>query len=64
MSRNVKKKLQDRALVAMVLTLVLGFGIGVIGMINTGLIHGEENRRKAESEQLSDTVVAARRVTI
>lgn len=64
MSRNVKKKLRDRALVAMVLTLVLGFGVGVIGMINTGLIHGEENRRKAESEQLSDTVVAARRGTI
>ena len=33
MSRNVKKKLRDRALVAMVLTLVLGFGVGVIGMI-------------------------------
>ncbi|MBQ8063183.1 MAG: PASTA domain-containing protein [Clostridia bacterium] len=64
MSRKEKKKLRDRALLAMVLTLVLGFGTGVFGMINVGLIHGEENRRKAESEQLSDTVVAARRGTI
>lgn len=64
MAKNARKKLQDRALIAMVLTLVLGFGIGVLGMVNTGLIHGEENRRKAESEQLSDTVVAARRGTI
>ena len=64
MAGNAKKKLRDRALIAMILTLVLGFGIGVLGMINTGLIHGEENRRKAESEQLSDTVVAARRGTI
>ena len=64
MSRKMKKKLRDRALIAMVLTLVLGFGTGVFGMINTGLIHGEENRRKAQSEQLSDTVVAARRGTI
>ncbi len=64
MSRKTKKMLRDRALIAMVLTLVLGFGTGVFGMINAGLIHGEENRRKAQSEQLSDTVVAARRGTI
>lgn len=64
MARKMKKKLRDRALIAMILTLVLGFGTGVFGMINTGLIHGEENRRKAQSEQLSDTVVAARRGTI
>ncbi len=64
MARKKDRKLQDRAYIAMILTLVLGFGIGVFGMINTGLIHGEENRRKAESEQLSDTVVAARRGTI
>ena len=64
MARKTDKKLQDRAYIAMILTLILGFGIGVFGMINTGLIHGEENRRKAESEQLSDTVVAARRGTI
>ena len=64
MAKNLTKKLQDRAWIAMILTLVLGFGTGVFGMINTGLIHGDENRRKAESEQLSDTVVAARRGTI
>ena len=64
MARKKDRKLQDRAYIAMILTLVLGFGIGVFGMINTGLIHGEENRRKAELEQLSDTVVAARRGTI
>lgn len=64
MSRKEKQKLRDRALLAMVLTLVLGFGTGIFGMINVGLVHGEENRRKAESEQLSDTVVAARRGTI
>ena len=64
MAKNGKKKLRDRALLAMVLTLVLGFGTGIFGMINTGLIHGEENRRMAESEQISDTVVAARRGTI
>lgn len=64
MAKKKSKKLHNRAYIAMVLTLVLGFGIGVVGMINTGLIHGSENRRKAESEQLSDTVVAARRGTI
>lgn len=64
MARKTDKKLQDRAYIVMILTLVLGFGVGVFGMINTGLVHGEENRRKAESEQLSDTVVAARRGTI
>ncbi|MBR5753505.1 MAG: stage V sporulation protein D, partial [Clostridia bacterium] len=64
MARKMKKVLRDRALIAMILTLVLGFGLGIFGMINTGLIHGEENRRMAQSEQLSDTVVAARRGTI
>lgn len=64
MAVNVKKQLRNRAWIAMVLTLVLGFGTGIFGMVNTGLIHGAENRRMAESEQLSDTVVAARRGTI
>lgn len=64
MAKNLNKKLRDRALVAMILTLVLGFGVGILGMVNVGLIHGAENRRKAEAEQLSDTVVAARRGTI
>ncbi len=64
MARNTTKKLRNRAYIAMILTLVLGFGVGVIGMINTGLIHGSENRQKAEAEQLSDSVVAARRGTI
>lgn len=64
MERNSKQKLRNRALIALVFTILLGFGAGIAGMINVGLIHGSENRQKAEMEQLSDSTIAARRGTI
>jgi len=64
MARNSKKKLRNRAVAAILITVVIGFGIGIIGLVSVGLIHGSTYRQKAEAELLSDTVVSARRGTI
>lgn len=64
MARNSKKKLRNRAVAAFLITIVFGFGIGIVGLFSVGLVHGSENRQKAESELLSDTVISARRGTI
>ncbi len=64
LQRKMKKRLQNRATVAFLVTVVIGFGIGVIGLVNVGLIKGSTYKQKAESEQLSDTTVSAKRGTI
>lgn len=64
MARNSKKQLKNRALIALALTCIVGFGAGTIGLVNAGLIKGEQYKQKAESQQLSDTTVSAQRGTI
>ena len=64
MAKNSKQKLRNRAVTVIILTILVGFGIGVIGLVSVGLIHGSANRQKAESELISDNIIKARRGTI
>lgn len=64
MANNSKRKLRNRAVIALVITVVIGFGIGIIGLVSVGLVHGKTYKQKAESESLSDTVISSRRGTI
>lgn len=63
MKTRPSKRMATRAAVAMAgLSIAFLYGIGAL--IYAGLIHGEENRLKAERNQLSDTQIAAERGTI
>lgn len=63
MQTRPSKRMATRAALAMAgLSLAFLYGIGA--MIYAGLINGEENRLKAERNQLSDTQIAAERGTI
>lgn len=62
--KNSKKRLRNRAIMAFLITCVFGFGLAAYGLINTGIIHGAENKQKAEAEQLLDETVDAHRGTI
>lgn len=64
MPRKLQKKLRTRALIAFLVTCIVGFGLGGIGLVRAGIINADEYRQKAESEQLSDTVISAHRGTI
>ncbi|MBR5991408.1 MAG: PASTA domain-containing protein [Clostridia bacterium] len=64
MSRDLRNKLTKRAFAALLITCILGFGAGAYGLVNVGVINGEKYKRKAESQQLSDTKVSALRGTI
>ncbi len=64
MANKSRKMLQNRAMVAMVLVCVFGFGLGIFGLVRAGLVKGEYYKQKAESQQLSDTTVSAQRGTI
>lgn len=64
MAKNVRAKLRDRAVIALIILIVLGLGTGVIGIMRAGLIKGSYYRQKAEAEQLSDSKVEAHRGTI
>ncbi len=57
------KKMAQRATAALVLmSVAFLYGIGALGM--TAIVNGEENRLKAERNQLSDTKISAQRGTI
>lgn len=63
MQTRPSKRMATRAALAMAgLSLAFIYGIGAL--IYAGLINGEENRLKAERNQLSDTQIAAERGTI
>lgn len=63
MQARPSKRMATRAALAMAgLSLAFLYGIGAL--IYAGLINGEENRLKAERNQLSDTQIAAERGTI
>ena len=64
MAKKSTKQLKNRALIALFITCFIGFGAGTFGLVNASLIHGEEYKLKAESQQLSDTTVTAQRGTI
>lgn len=63
MQTRPSKRMATRAALVMAgLSLAFLYGIGAL--IYAGLINGEENRLKAERNQLSDTQIAAERGTI
>lgn len=63
MQTRPSKRMATRAALAMAgLSLAFLYGIGAL--IYAGLVNGEENRLKAERNQLSDTQIAAERGTI
>ena len=63
MQTRPSKRMATRAALAMAgLSIAFLYGIGAL--IYAGLINGEENRLKAERNQLSDTQIAAERGTI
>lgn len=63
MQTRPSKRMATRAALSMAgLSLAFLYGIGAL--IYAGLINGEENRLKAERNQLSDTQIAAERGTI
>ncbi len=64
MAKKSTKQLKNRALIALFITCFLGFGAGTFGLVNASLVHGEQYKLKAESQQLSDTTVTAQRGTI
>ncbi len=64
MSNKPSKQLIQRAVVIMVVTCIIGFGAGFLGLINAQLINGEKYRQKAEVQQLSDKTINAERGTI
>lgn len=64
MAKKSNRQLKNRAVIALVLTCLVGFGAGTVGLINAGLVNGEKYKLKAESQQLSDTTVNAQRGTI
>lgn len=59
-----RNQLRNRAIIALLFTCILGFGAGAYGLVNVGIIKGEQYKLKAESQQLSDTTVTALRGTI
>ncbi|MBO5857978.1 MAG: PASTA domain-containing protein, partial [Clostridia bacterium] len=54
-------KLKVRALIAVALLLVFGFGTDIIRLFYLQVVKGEELKTKAESQQLSDTEISADR---
>lgn len=64
MSKSQRNKLKNRALVALLIVCILGFGTGAYGLVNVGIIKGEQYKLKAQKQQLSDTTVNADRGTI
>ena len=54
-------KLKVRALIAVLLLFVFGFGTDIVRLFYLQVFKGEELKTKAESQQLSDTEIAADR---
>ncbi len=60
MARSTNK-LKGRALIAVAILLVLGFGTDIFRLFYLQVVKGEEYKTKAESQQLSDTEISADR---
>ena len=58
---KLTSKLKVRALIAVALLLVFGFGTDIIRLFYLQVVKGEELKTKAESQQLSDTEISADR---
>lgn len=64
MQRKMRKILQNRANIAFLVTVLLGFGIGITGIVKAGVINGAENKQKAEDAMVSDQTITAKRGSI
>ena len=64
MAVRPKRQLKMRALIALMITCVLGFGMGVFGVFNAAIVHGERYKQKASQQQLLDKTISAQRGTI
>ena len=58
------RKLKNRALIAVAILLVLGFGTDILRLFYIQVIKGEDYKTEAEVQQLSDTEIAADRGVI
>ncbi len=58
------RKLKNRALIAVAILLILGFGTDIVRLFYIQVIKGEEYKTEAEVQQLSDTEIAADRGVI
>ncbi|MDR0315065.1 MAG: PASTA domain-containing protein [Oscillospiraceae bacterium] len=64
MANKPSKQLVQRAMAIMLITCVVGFGAGIVGLIRAQIINADEYRQKAEAQQLSDKTISAQRGTI
>lgn len=62
--RNPDKKIRKNATFLLVFLCVSALLLNVVSLVNVVFVKGEEYRAEAESQQMSDTVVAAPRGTI
>lgn len=53
-----------RGIAVLLIILILGFGSGIFRLVQLGVFQGEELQQKAVDQQLSDTVISAKRGTI
>lgn len=61
--KRPSKRMAQRSVIAFVL-LAAAFIYGIGALFSASIVHGEENRLKAERNQLSDTEISAQRGTI
>ena len=64
MSKKPSRHMVHRAIVVLVALLFGVFGMDVVSLARIQLIHADEYRRKAESQQLSDTEIQPQRGVI
>lgn len=64
MNKRVSKMMANRAKAAVLIIIFAGFGLGIGSLARIQLVNGEEYKEKAESQQLSDTVINPQRGTI
>lgn len=57
-------KIAFRGIIAMLMILVLGFGTGIVRLVQLGVFMGDELQQKAVDQQMSDTRISAKRGTI
>ncbi len=63
-TRTPTKQMRRRALVAALLVVVLMFGANILNLGRLQILESEDWQKRAVSQQLSDTVVSAKRGTI
>ena len=61
---RMRRLTAKRSRIILLILLIFGFGIGIFGLFKQTIIYGEQNQRKAERKQLSDTLNYAKRGTI